>query len=400
MSKSQTKQKKSSAGKNIAIFFIVFVILEGLIIFGLTKLFNNEDSVVGLGGYSFYLMDSSNMEQDIPEDSLVIASDGSRDKKGSAVLCKNVGSEGTTVAWLYDISSKGDTVDGVVYTVYQESNKDKMYDLQAEDIIGIATSYYVVAGKIISIVTTPFGAGICVGLPLLLMIVLELIIAIAHHSGRREDDEDDDDEDDEDEYDYKNGENVTLDDFLYGGDDDNVYVTTKPKDTYEEEFEDKYSALLERKKPADKPEKAEDTSVPELSFVPVSAENNQPVAEKTEVHAVEPVTAEEPVVQTAVQPEEHKPEIDPSYYERASELIDSAVAEKTEQEHKAEVQQTVVKKSQPKKRPAASHKPKTAVHHHQHQDANAALEQLMKMMEEEQNKLKNNVKVPSDSENK
>lgn len=123
MSRSQTKQKKSSAAKNVAIFFIVFIILEGLIVFGLSKLFKNEDSVVTIGGYSFYLMDSDNMAPDSPKNSLVIAAEGvpSPDKTGYAVLCKNVGGEGTTVGWLLDVSSKGDTVDGVVYTVYQNS---------------------------------------------------------------------------------------------------------------------------------------------------------------------------------------------------------------------------------------------------------------------------------------
>ena len=99
MAKSK-KKKKSSAGKNIAVFFIVFVILEALIILGIRYVFKTEDSVPKLGGYSFFVMDSANMEQDIPRDALVIAENGtpSTDKRGYAVVCKNVGKEGTTVA--------------------------------------------------------------------------------------------------------------------------------------------------------------------------------------------------------------------------------------------------------------------------------------------------------------
>lgn len=249
MSKSQTKQKKSSAAKNVAIFFIVFVILEGLIIFGLSRLFKNEDTVVKLGGYSFFLMDSDNMSPDAPKESLVIASNGtpSTDKIGYPMLCRNVGNQGTTVAWLKEIGSKGDTVDGVVYTVFQNSDNTVTYDLSSSDIVGIATSYYMTAGKIVSFVITPFGMGICIIAPLVLLVLIELIMAIARRS--RDDDYDDDDEyDDEDEED-----GVTLDDFLYGGENDDVYVGGKPKDTYEEEFEDKYASMMNRQTEPAKP---------------------------------------------------------------------------------------------------------------------------------------------------
>lgn len=410
MSRSQTKQKKSSAAKNVAIFFIVFIILEGLIVFGLSKLFKNEDSVVSLGGYSFYLMDSDNMAPDSPKNSLVIAANGvpSPDKTGYAVLCKNVKGEGTTVGWLLDVSSKGDTVDGVVYTVYQNSAPDKHYDLKSDDIIGIATSYYMTAGKIISFVVTPFGMAICIAAPLVLLVVIELIMAIA----RRSDDDDDYDDDDED-YDDDGDENVTLDDFLYGGENDEVYTSEKPKDTYQEEFEDKYASMMrrtERPAPAPAPVYEEPEQPAEE---PVYEEPEQPVQPvQTEEPAPAPVQTEEPAEEPA---EEAKPEIDPAYYERASKMIDEAVTTKEEpQEAPAEEPAPAPapeKKPEPARRPRPANgqpprkrppqhgaRPAGARRPAQHrpanrpaaprQDANAALAQLMKMMEEEQNKLK------------
>ncbi|MGN0633844.1 MAG: hypothetical protein ACI4JW_08235 [Oscillospiraceae bacterium] len=405
MGRSTTKQKKSSAGKNIAIFFIVFVILEGLLFFGLSKVFKNEDSVVKIGGYSFYIMDSDHMGKDAPKKSLVIASNGTpgKDKLGFAVLCKNVGKEGTTVAWLYDISSKGDTVDGVVYTVYQESAPSQMYDLKSDDIIGIATSYYITAGKIISFVTTPFGMGVCVGAPLVLLILIELIIAIARRS-----DDDDYDEDDDDEYD--DDENVTLDDFLYGGENDEVYTTSKPKDTYEEEFEDKYASMMNTAQPM----------TTGHVMQPIKPVFDEPDEQETEAfeQPEEPVYEQPAPAPVSEQPapapvEEPKPEIDPSYYEKASKLIDEAAAETPAEEEIPAPQPT----SEPQRRPKPANRPASAQHRPnaqrrrppqngaprrnpnapqrrprpqvQAQDANAALEQLMKMMEEEQNKLKN-----------
>lgn len=392
MSKSQTKQKKSSAAKNVAIFFIVFVILEGLIIFGLSRLFKNEDTVVKLGGYSFFLMDSDNMSPDAPKESLVIASNGtpSTDKIGYPMLCRNVGNQGTTVAWLKEIGSKGDTVDGVVYTVFQNSDNTVTYDLSSSDIVGIATSYYMTAGKIVSFVITPFGMGICIIAPLVLLVLIELIMAIARRS--RDDDYDDDDEyDDEDEED-----GVTLDDFLYGGENDDVYVGGKPKDTYEEEFEDKYASMMNRQTEPAKPAYDEPVYEEPVYEEPVYEE---PVAEPD---------YEETAVEEAI-PEE-KPQIDQSYYERASKMIDDAVAVKAEEPEVAVAAPVSEPETESRPQRSAQHRPQSGQRRRppqsgarrrpangqsrpgpaagQRQNANAALEQLMKMMEEEQNKLK------------
>lgn len=48
-----------------------------------------------------------------------IEHDPSTDKIGEAVVCENVPDIGTSVFWLYDITSTDDN-NGVVYTVYQE----------------------------------------------------------------------------------------------------------------------------------------------------------------------------------------------------------------------------------------------------------------------------------------
>lgn len=248
---SKTKQRKSKAGKSIAIFFIVFIILEGLIIFGLKTIFKTEDSTPSFGGYSFFLMDSDNMSPTVPKNTLVIAVNGkpSEDKISCAVLCKNVGDEGTTVAWLTEIGSKGDTVNGIVYTVYQDNvsgadNGARFYDIDSDNVVGVAASHYVTAGKIISFVITPFGIAICLAVPLVMLVLLELVVAITNRS--------DDESYEPDDYAraqqqfYNNGGkggpqrgqngNVSLDDFLYGGNGDEVYNGGKPDADYAEEF--------------------------------------------------------------------------------------------------------------------------------------------------------------------
>lgn len=428
MAKSK-KQKRSSAGKNIAVFFIVFVILEALLILGIRYVFKTEDSVPKLGGYSFYVMDSANMEKDIPRDALVIAENGtpSTDKRGYAVVAKNVGNEGTTVAWLYDIGSKGDTVDGVVYTVYQESAPDKMYDLESKDIIGVTASYYMTAGKIISFVRTPFGMVICLAAPIVLLIFLELIVSIASRS--KYDEYEDEDEDLEEQVRRRRAEkeNVTLDDFLYGGQDDDVYTSDKPAESYEEEFEDKYASLLDNKEKT--PEIDFSEPAPAAEQVVRQAPPQRPQPEPAPEPQPEFVPEPEPVQEAPAEPADQN--VDPSYYERASKMIDDAVQQKMNtQDFEAVKSEAVQPAAAPAPAPAAEpaqapaerpqrppqqrrrrpegqrpagHRPRPDGSRPAqrrrpanrrprpippHQDANATLEQLMKLMEAEQQKLK------------
>ena len=52
---SATKQK-SSAGKNVLIFFIVFIILEMLIVVGVGRVFKNKNVTPSIAGYSLYMV--------------------------------------------------------------------------------------------------------------------------------------------------------------------------------------------------------------------------------------------------------------------------------------------------------------------------------------------------------
>ena len=268
---SATKQK-SSAGKNVLIFFIVFIILEMLIVVGVGRVFKNKNVI------------TSNMTP-------------STDKIGEAVVCENVPDIGTSVFWLYDITSTDDN-NGVVYTVYQEKDPAKLYEISSKNVVGVASTYYMTAGKVLTFMSSTFGMIVCAVVPIFLLVVIELIIAIATHSS--DDEEEDDDEEEP-------AESVTLDDFLFGG---------------ENEGEQIEETIFER--PAEKEERAE---------------------------------------------------IDRSYYERASQLLDEAAS--TEDTVAPEPEKKPVPKAKPAAKPAQQTK-----------TASASLEELMKLMEQEQEKLK------------
>lgn len=340
---SATKQK-SSAGKNVLIFFIVFIILEMLIVVGVGRVFKNKDVTPSIAGYSLYIMNGDGMKDRVPEGSLVITSNmtPSTDKIGQAVVCENVPNVGTSVFWLYDISSTDDN-NGVVYTVYQESAPTKLYEISSKDIVGVASSYYMTAGKVITFMTSTFGMIVCAVVPLFLLVVIELIIAIATHSS----DDDDEDEDDDEE---EKTENVTLDDFLFGGENEGEQIARHRKHVDEE-----IAAHRKAEKAEDAEEEVEE--VEEVSF------------EETELQFTRP---EEPV-EEAAPAEEPKSDIDRSYYERASKLLDEAASGESE-----EASQPVEKVVKP--RAASTAKPAKS--------ASASLEDLMKLMEQEQEKLK------------
>lgn len=228
---SKTKQK-SHAAKKVAVFFIVFIIIEMLLVGGAAYVFRNDDVTPSFGGYSVFIMDSDNMSDTIPKDALVIVENGTpgKDKIGKAVLCENVPEIGSTIMWLKDITSKGENVDGVVYTVYQEEGKD--YDLKSSDIIGIAPSYYITAGKVLRFISTPIGIAACAAAPVALWILIEIIVLIASHSGKKHDDDEEYDEE------YDSDEQVSVDDILFGKDDATPLNFEKKKDNNQEMIDD------------------------------------------------------------------------------------------------------------------------------------------------------------------
>ena len=336
---SATKTK-SSAGKNVLIFFIVFIILEMLIIFGVGKVFKNKDVTPSIAGYSLYLMDSDAMGDVVPEGSLVIAANGtpSVEKINSAVVCENVDKIGTSVFWLTDITSKGETVDGVTYTVVQAKDTTKFYEIKSSNIVGIASNYYLTAGKVITFVTSTFGMIVCAVVPLFLLVLIEIIIAIATHEPADDDDEEEEEEEEKE-------SDVQLSDFLFGGQNEGEQIAKHIK-----KMDAEMAGGTARKK-------AEKAAAEE--YTPKPAAEPAPKAAPAEIP--EPVVNDEPVNR--------------SYYERASQLLDDATNETVSRPAQRPVRR--------RPRPQSQTSSKTA---------SASLEDLMKLMDEEQKKLNDQIK--------
>ncbi|MBR6101732.1 MAG: hypothetical protein IKP95_04830 [Ruminococcus sp.] len=371
---SATKQR-SSAGKGVLIFFIVFMILEGLLIFGLTRVFKNKDVTPSLAGYSMYIMDSDKMGDDVPKGALVVAANGAPSIEGisKAVLAEDVPGVGTSVFWLANVSSSADR-NGVVYTVFQSKDPTKLYELKTKNIVGTATSYYVTAGKIITFMTSKFGIIALLAAPLFLLVLIELIIMIVNHS--RYDDEDEDDE-----------KPVKLDDFLFGGENDKALIENSVHQGEEAaaEITERKPKAADRAKRAVKSEPVRDVNKAAdeiFADKPKRAPKPAPVEEEPE--PVKDVKAKAEEVKT--REPAAKPGIDPSYYERASKLIDGEDAAPA-----AEPEPVKAAEPAPKAAEKPAEKPAEDIKLDTPKNVTAGFEDLMKLMEAESEKLRNSL---------
>lgn len=354
--------KKSNAGKNVLVFFIVFIILEMLIIFGVGKVFKNKDVTPSIAGYSIYMTDSElkaqkedgTYETSVPKGALVIASNGltnAVEKIGSAVLCENVEGQGSGIYWLADVNTT-EGEDGVTYTV---ANGDRYYTIKSSDVVGVTSSYFTTAGKVITFITSKFGMIVCAVVPLFLLVLIELIIAIATHSP--EEDEEDEEEEEE------TKEEVKLDDFLFGGKDEGEQIARHRRQA------------AEKAEPAEiKTEEKDDSRI----YVPGKEKKDEdPLAgfnfdfskkeEKNEQLTDDSLSLNDDVNMSA-------------YYEKASKLLDEAANETAKPVQKPVQHRPAQRKPRPQAKPTSA------------ANTSATLEDLMKLMEEEQNKLKNQMK--------
>lgn len=366
---SITKQR-STAGKSVAIFFIVFIILELLIIAGVSLIFKNKDSTPEFMGYNMYVMDSDKMGDHIPQGALVIGEHGAPRKEGikKAVICKDVPGIGTSVFWLANVSSSADLT-GVVYTVYQDKQPNKLYQLRTENIVATATSYYKTAGAFVRFVTSNFGRIALITGPLFLLVLIEVIILIVNRIRYSEDDEDDEDEDEP-------RNNVELDDFLFGGKNNKEKIANSVQTGAEVAEELKAGERGTRIKKAaaakgapdvkfDKPDKQRSAGKNTERSKEVDADDFFGKPEKKAPKNDKPASEKKDAPKTDKKPEGNAN--DP-YYEKASKLIDG-VADDAAEETKADNSSDISFNKKPK-------------------DISASLEDLMKLMEAESNKLK------------
>lgn len=380
--------KKSSAGKNVLVFFIVFIILEMLVIFGIGKVFKNKDVTPSVMGYSLFMTKEDLVKADkdgtvvVPKNVLVIARDGltePKNKIGSAILCEDVDGVGTGVFWLDNLESK-DEENGVDYIV---TNGNQSHAIRSGNIVGVCASYFVTAGKVINFVTQKFGMICCAVVPLFLLVLIELIIAIANHSPE---------EYEEDEEEEENVKSVELDDFLFGGKGESEQIAKRRKkqsSSEDEEFEEEDELTV--RKAASNAQAASESDV-DFDFdvnklkKPAAAERDfgEAIGFGSNTQKFKAAKADDISDDINVPAQNNEAPADngslrlkdDEYYEKASQLVEGSNA------------------TRPARRPAGGQRRRRRPVSSAANGVNsgASLEDLMKLMEEEQNKLKNQIK--------
>jgi hypothetical protein len=327
---------------------------------------------------------------------MVIASNGVSDPKSNikkAILCENVESEGTGVYWLVDVVEKEKGKDGVDFIV---ANGGKDYRIDKSDAIAVCGSYFVTAGKVINFVTQKFGMICCAVVPLFLLVLIELIIAIATHSP--EDDEDEEEEEEEGE------KNVQLDDFLFGGKGEGEQIAKRRKKPVLEEDDEEEDDDIALEKPVKAPHAGDfdfdievrkttkaPSRIPDIQGVPAQPVQQPAAKNDFDLRGFsDPQTQgyndpaafyrSQPDVPAAPQQDNSSLRLkDDEYYEKASQLVEGGDAP-----------------VRPARRPAGQRprrrRPVSSSNGANGADSGASLEDLMKLMEEEQNKLKGRMK--------
>lgn len=361
---SATKQK-SHAARNVLVFFIVFTVLVAAVVIGLSIVFKNKDVTPSVGGYSLYIMDTDKMGDSVPRGSLVLAANEtpSAEKIGRAVLCENVPGVGTSVFYLANVSAK-EGEDGAYYTLFQEKNDTITYEVKSSNVIGEATTYYTLAGKAILFMTSRFGMVICIGSPIALLIIIELIIAIASS-----DNSDDDDYEYDDEYDEDAGRKQgSIDDILFSG-DDSTPISRNQLDTDDEYISDDESIMVDEDSDADmigeQVEVGDD--IPETRFDALVTDDEQEQGE--------------------VQEDEQPEEIAPAAREEESEPIKVKLPP-VEKQDKDPVN---LKVKIPESKPYTPKHPNVPKAKKPRITVDTSLEDLVKLMEEQQQKLRDEI---------
>ncbi|MBR1752641.1 MAG: hypothetical protein IJ806_09845 [Ruminococcus sp.] len=373
---SATTNKRSSAGKNVLVFFIVFIILEMLLIFGIGKVFKNENVTPSIAGYSVFITNEDLLKETdagmvtaVPKNVLVIASNGLNDAKnkiGSAILCEEMKGQATGVYWLAGVNT-GEDQSGPVYTI---ANGNNYYEVKSSNIVGVTSSYYKTAGKVIKFITSKFGMICCAVVPLFFLVLLELIIAIATHTP---------DDDEYEEYEDEETQPVKqLDDFLFGGDKDEEQIAKSRKQAAEN-----MKAAEAENAPADNRKSFDgfDFDTGDSYGRDSKKENNgfesleEEFAPKSRPQAVEqPVAPAAPAVEVTEQTVQ--PEVRPAAEPQPEESFAAPA-----QENRA-----------PAQRSGQRRRPRRTTASSAGAGSNASLEELMKLMEEEQAKLKSKLK--------
>lgn len=178
------KEHRSTA-KTVFVVMLIIELIIVLTIFMLTVVFSNADSTPSFMGHSFYISDIDKMDDAVKVGSMVVAKDGRPGGNivGGVILCENIEGFGTGIFRVVGVEA---TSDDLIYKVCLDAAPTMVFDINATNVIGECKYSYYTLGKAVLFVKSKVGVAVCVVIPALLLALIELILGFIKEMKKRE----------------------------------------------------------------------------------------------------------------------------------------------------------------------------------------------------------------------
>ncbi len=180
-----SEKYNKSAAKTVLVVMLIIELLIVLTVFALTISFKNADATPSLFGYSFYISDEKDMDSAVETGSLVVTKNCTVDSShvGCVMLCENVEGFGTSIFRLTGVEATNETL---MYNMCFDDAPNSNVTVSADVVIGECKYSYHALGKLITFVTSKIGVAVCVILPALILAIIELILGFIKEMKKRE----------------------------------------------------------------------------------------------------------------------------------------------------------------------------------------------------------------------
>lgn len=200
-------QDNSTKNKSLSVLEVLLIILCFLIILTVATfniLFHKADAMPKVFGTNVYVNRATNMQPAIPANSVVFANPQKTDNlaPGSVILCTvaNDTSKLNTILRIQQIAE--DSSGQPLYILKGDTNSsNETIGINKSQIVGLCESYSSTLGKIIVFTTSQIGLIVCIIVPCILFIIIQVVHIIKYKNYDVDDDDEYEDDDDFDEND-------------------------------------------------------------------------------------------------------------------------------------------------------------------------------------------------------
>lgn len=175
---------KKNAAVIIRIGIAILLAFAVVAVLAVTLIFSQKNSTPRIFGYSIYIMNGKNMEPAIPERSAVFSKNGALpdDAVGTIALCNVFDKKLTTVLRVAGVES----IDGkTVYLMKSDVGEaDDIIRVPSEDVIGQAVSVSKSLGGVLSFASSRYGILVFIIFPCAVLLIFQLIQTLKKLSGK------------------------------------------------------------------------------------------------------------------------------------------------------------------------------------------------------------------------